>query len=122
MKTVSLKAPLLAAGMAVAALTGAMLPATQAQAQVYVRVAPPAPQVEVVPPPRHGWIWAPGHYQWRHGRYVWVRGMWVRERAGYGYVAPTWVMEGNRWVYRPSRWERHGPPPRRHGPPPPHRH
>ena len=40
------------------------------------RHAPPAPRYEVVPPPRHGYVWAPGHWAPRGGGYVWIEGRW----------------------------------------------
>ena len=117
MKTISIKAALLAAGVAAGVLSGMALPAVaQAQGYAWVRVGPPPPRHELAPPLRHGWVWVPGHYQWRHGRHVWVGGYWVRERHGYVHVAPVWVQDGGRWYYRPARWDahpRHGPPPRR---------
>ena len=36
-----------------------------AQVGVDITVAPPAPRVEVVPPPRVGFVWAPGYWEWR---------------------------------------------------------
>ncbi len=50
---------------------------------VDIDVAPPAPQVEVVPEPRVGYVWAPGYWEWRGGHHVWVGGHWIGERRGY---------------------------------------
>lgn len=102
-----------ALGVAVATLVtfgGVALPsAAQAQPQIMVRVAPPAPPYqEVIPPPRRGKIWSPGHYEWRGNRYVWVRGHWVNERRGYAYRAPQWVERDGRWVYQRPGWDRDG--------------
>ena len=121
MKTAFIPSTLLAATMAVGALTGMALP-TAAQAQIALSVQigpPPPPPVEVIPSPRVGWVWAPGHYEWRYGQYVWTRGYWMRERPGYAYVAPAWVSQGGRWVYQAPRWDRQAarpaPPPRNAG-------
>ncbi len=76
----------------------AMTIPTTAQAQpVVIQVAPPPPRAERVPPPRHGYVWAPGHYEWRGGRHVWVRGVYVRARPGYAYRAPEWRENNGRW-------------------------
>jgi len=79
-----------------------------AQAQVTtITIAPPAPRHEVVPAPREGWVWAPGHYQWRHGEYLWTEGHWMRERSGYEFREPRWVQRGNgEWVLVGNNWER----------------
>jgi hypothetical protein len=84
---------------------GAIHGAAQAQT-IVVREAPPAPRDEVVPAARHGYVWAPGHYEYRHHHYVWVRGTWVRERHGYSYRAPTWEQRDGQWVMRRGGWER----------------
>ena len=71
-----------------------------------VNIAPPAPQYEVVPAPRAGYVWSPGHYVYRDGRHVWVGGSFIAERPGYVYHAPRWVERGGRWAYQGPRWDR----------------
>jgi hypothetical protein len=71
-----------------------------------VQVAPPPPRVEVVPPPRAGYVWAPGYWRWDGYRYVWLDGHWVRERSGWHWVPDQWVAVGPRWHFVPGRWER----------------
>jgi hypothetical protein len=124
MRSISIKTALLAAGMAAGALTTGMALPTAAQAQAFITVqaGPPPVRHEMVPPPRAGWVWAPGHYEWKRGRYVWVGGVWVRERPGYAYVAPAWEQQGGRWVYRQSRWDAQPRHDHRMPPPPPPRH
>jgi hypothetical protein len=96
--------PLLAATMA-AMLMGFGV-AAQAQYTAIVSVAPPAPRHEVVPGPRAGWVWAPGHYVWRGNEYSWVEGSWMRERNGYEYREPRWVQRGNgEWQLVGGNWE-----------------
>ncbi len=62
---------------------------------VRVRVAPPAPLVEVIPAapsPRH--VWAQGHWEWspRQGRHVWARGYYqVAAQPGQVWVPARWV-------------------------------
>ena len=106
MKTTSIRTLLLAAGVAAGALGGLALPGVaQAAAYVSVQIGPPPMRAEVVPPPRAGWVWAPGHYEWRSNAHFWVPGVWVRERPGYMYVPPRWSSRGDRWEYYPSRWD-----------------
>ena len=71
----------MAAGAAALLSVGAFTVPTAAQAQPVINVQfgpPPPPRVERVPPPRRGYVWAPGHWEWRRGGHVWVRGVWVR--------------------------------------------
>jgi hypothetical protein len=75
---------------------------------LFVGVAPPAPLVERVPPPRHGYVWAPGHWEWNGHRHVWAAGYWVAERPGYAYTAPVWVQRGGGWYMQPERWTPYG--------------
>ncbi len=104
----------------------AVMGTAPARAQVAVVVgerAMPAPRVEVVPAPRHGYAWVPGHWTWSRGGWVWIRGHHVR-----GAVAPmpapvaevvtmrpsprhVWVKghhmwRGGAWVWVPGAWVR----------------
>jgi len=82
--------------------------AAQAQPVITIQGPPPPPRSERVPPPRRGYVWAPGHYEWRGGRHVWVRGMYVRARPGYAYRPPEWRENNGRWEYNRGRWDRDG--------------
>ncbi|MEP7139484.1 MAG: YXWGXW repeat-containing protein [Caldimonas sp.] len=82
-----------------------LAPVTQA-ADVFVRIAPPAPRTEVVPAARRGYVWTPGYWNWNGRRYVWSRGVWARERRGYVYNAPVWEQDGSRWRLRRGAWGR----------------
>lgn len=85
-----------------AASAGAM-----AQSYTIVRVAPPAPIVETVPAPRHGYVWAPGYYDYRGGNYTWIQGHWERARPGYEWREARWVETGNgQWRRVGGNWER----------------
>ena len=84
------------------------LPVLAADVDVYLDFAPPAPQYEVVPAPRAGHIWSPGHHAYRDGRHVWVAGSYIAERPGYVYVAPRWAERGGRYYYQAPRWDRDG--------------
>jgi hypothetical protein len=100
-------------GAAAAALGAAALLGTSAQAasaSIYVQIAPPAPRVEVVPAPRRGHNWVPGHWEWRHRAYAWVPGYFIAVRPGFTYAQPQWVQSGGRWAYRAGGWVRAEPP------------
>jgi hypothetical protein len=104
----------LAAAAFLSTATVVTAPFTPAKAQVSIifGAPPPPPRYEVVPAPRAGYAWAPGHYELVRDQYVWVPGQWMTARAGYRYVAPTWeryyTAGRELWRYVPSRWDRDG--------------
>ena len=88
-----------------AAIFFASLAASPALAarRVYVRVAPPAPLVEVrltAPSPRH--IWIGGYHRWDGAAYVWVPGRYeLPPRAGQVWVPGHWAhhrRHGHYWI------------------------
>lgn len=98
---------LVALGLASA---GAMTYAPDATAgvsvSVAVGVAPPAPRYEVVPPPRAGYVWAPGYWRWDGHRHVWIGGYWVRARPGYVYRPGRWDHARDGWRWHDGYWGR----------------
>jgi hypothetical protein len=76
---------------------------------VYLNIGPPPPPVEVMPPPRFGYVWVPGYWDWRSHRHVWMQGHWLRERPGYMYQPHRWVERDGRWYLERGRWDRPGP-------------
>lgn len=93
--------------MSLCLLGSALTPlVSSAQIGVDITVAPPAPQVEVVPAPRAGYVWAPGYWNWVGGRHVWVGGHWIGARPGYRWVPDAWVRHGDRWHYARGHWAR----------------
>jgi hypothetical protein len=70
-----------------------------------VEIAPPAPRVEVVPAPRHGYTWETGYWRYDHGRYAWQRGHWVVVREGHRYVPHEWVAQNGRWHFRGGHYD-----------------
>lgn len=98
---------LAAACLALAGLAGglATTPAL-AESNIGLRGAPPPPRYEVVPAPRHGQVWVPGHWERRGGRQVWLNGHWIAARPGYRYNPPVWVQHDGRWDMRPGHWRR----------------
>lgn len=97
----------LAAAAIFSTATVAMAPLTPAAAQVSITFGspPPPPVYERVPAPRHGYVWAPGHYRIVNDRYVWTPGHWIAERPGQRWMGAQWVNVNGRWHYRPGRWE-----------------
>ncbi len=73
---------------------------------VGINVAPPAPRYEMVPPPRVGYVWAPGYWRWDGYRHVWMTGYWVRARPGYVYHQPHWEHARDGWRFRDGAWGR----------------
>jgi hypothetical protein len=75
-------------------------------AVIEVEVAPPAPRVIVAPPPRPGFIWAPGFWAWNGHEHVWRDGRWISERHGYHWVPDRWDEHHGHWRYAAGHWER----------------
>lgn len=73
---------------------------------VEVAVAPPPPRVVEVPPPRVGYVWAPGYWNWNGRNHVWVEGRWVGERRGERWVPEHWDEHNGRWRLARGHWER----------------
>jgi hypothetical protein len=84
--------------------------AAHAQYTAIVSAAPPAPQYEVVPAPRSGYVWDAGHWEFRGNQYVWVPGRWLSARSGHDFQERRWVQRGNgEWILVGGGWERRGP-------------
>jgi WXXGXW repeat (2 copies) len=73
---------------------------------IEIEVAPPAPRVVEVPPPRPGFVWAPGYYRWDGHQHVWVDGRFIRERRGSHWVPEHWNEHHGRYHFEPGHWER----------------
>ncbi len=100
----SRKALLLGMVMAVSAVTAPSI--ASAGVFVDIDVAPPPVRVETVPPPRVGYVWAPGYWDYRDHGHVWVAGRWIGERRGFHWVPEHWDQRGPRWHFSPGHWER----------------
>lgn len=101
---VSRKALLLGLVMAVGTVAGPTI--ASAAIDIDIDVAPPPVRVETVPPPRVGYVWAPGFWEWRGREHVWVPGHFVHERRGYHWVPDHWVQIGPHWHHERGHWER----------------
>jgi hypothetical protein len=113
-KTIMRRTKLLIAARAAAPTRGACPRAASAAVDFYVNVAPPPPRHEVIPAPRHGYVWDPGYWDWRHGRYVWVEGHWIRERRGMYWHPSHWAERNGHWVLERGGWHRDRWEPRRY--------
>ncbi|WYX12858.1 YXWGXW repeat-containing protein [Achromobacter xylosoxidans] len=87
----------MAAGAAMVLSLGALSVPGVAQAGVAISVdvAPPPPRVEVLPPPRVGYVWAPGHWEWVGGRHAWIGGVWMPARlcvSRAGVAPAAWTL------------------------------
>ncbi len=66
----------------------------------------PEPRPELVPSPRRGYAWEPGHWHWDGHRYVWFQGRYIPARANYHqYVPGSWVRRGGGWEWIPAHWQ-----------------
>ena len=61
-----------------------------AAAQIHIRIGPPAPRYERVPPPRRGYTWQAGYWNWSGGRWVWIGGTWTASRPGCTWIPAHW--------------------------------
>jgi hypothetical protein len=82
--------------------------ASTAQAQVFVRVAPPAPIVETAPPPppeHPGWAWHAGYHRWDGERYVWVPGVYEEPPHPHAHwVAGHWGNGRGGYQWHEGHW------------------
>jgi hypothetical protein len=94
--------------LAVAAALSISLPTAMARTNVDLELnfGPPAPIYEAVPPPRVGFVWAPGFWDYDHNRHVWRKGHWEHERHGQRWAGGRWVEHDGRWHLDRGHWER----------------
>lgn len=98
----------LALGAGVTLASAAAPREAAAEEHVVVRVAPPAPRVEVAgraPSPHH--VWAPGYWGWRaHTGHVWYGGRWIVGQPGYSWEPAHWTERGGYWHFVEGHWRR----------------
>ena len=95
-------------GLCMAASVVAVPTIASAGVAIDIDLAPPPVRVETVPPPRAGFVLAPGYWDYRGHDHVWVRGRWVAERHGYHWVPDRWDHGPNGWSHVAGRWDRNG--------------
>lgn len=90
----------------------AVMPSAEAQVGVSINIGgpPPPPRYEAVPPPRDGFLWAPGFWDWDGHRHVWHGGHWERARPGYAYRQPGWHQGPHGWELDRGGWDHHDGP------------
>ena len=94
-----LSAVLLAAALGTAPACGA------GHGRVYVRIAPPAPIVEVRGEAPRGYVWADGYHRWDGGVYTWTPGRWIAPpRPGAVWVPAHWVHDRHGWYFIDGHW------------------
>jgi len=72
-----------------------------------IQIAPPPPPPNVIiPPPRMGFVWAPGYWRWNGRRHVWVAGHWLRARPGWHWVPEHWVEHRGHYRFVRGHWAR----------------
>jgi hypothetical protein len=95
-----------------AVVAPAMLSPASAQASmnfgVVIGTPPPAPVYEFVPPPRIGYVWAPGYWHWEHERHVWMPGRWMEARHGYHWVPDRWDHHESGYRHERGHWDHDG--------------
>ncbi len=85
-------------------VAGSIAPAS-AGIGISVDIAPPPPRVVEAPPPRPGYVWAPGYWDWDGRGYVWVDGRWEAARRGHRWHERRWVERDHHWYAEGGVWE-----------------
>jgi hypothetical protein len=85
-------------------LLGLAANATPANAQIYVRVGPPAPRIEH-PRVRPGYVWVNGYHRWNGRAYAWTPGYYQPVARPHGvYVQGHWRHAPQGWVWVAGHW------------------
>ncbi|MBC8996951.1 YXWGXW repeat-containing protein [Pseudomonas sp. N40(2020)] len=77
-----------------------------AQQVVIVQQAPPPMRMEVMPGPRHGYVWDQGHWRWQGRGYVWMPGHWQPVRYNAHWKPGHWQARGPNWFWVEGHWVR----------------
>jgi hypothetical protein len=100
-----MKTPLHTSPAMLIVATALLLPGyASAGTDIVIDTPPPAPRIEHQPPPRDGYIWAPGYWEWTGRFFHWTSGTWISERRGH-WIADHWDQTGNQWHYVQGHWE-----------------
>jgi hypothetical protein len=87
---------------------GLVFAAGIAQAQVVVRIGPPHPVHERIPPPPHehpDWGWHTGYHRWDGNKYVWAPGVYEATPHPHAHwVAGHWDHHHDGYVWMEGHW------------------
>ncbi len=86
----------------IAGIAGLGLSSASAQVGIHVRIGPPAPRYERVPPPRRGYSWRAGYWNWSGSAWVWIPGVWVGGHGPSCWVPAHYSRRTGYWV--PGHW------------------
>jgi hypothetical protein len=99
---------LLSKKLLLSGVCGLVFTAGIAQAQVVVRIGPPPPVRETIPPPPHEhpeWAWHNGYHRWDGNRYVWVPGTYENPPHAHAkWVAGHWDHHHDGYVWVEGHW------------------
>jgi hypothetical protein len=98
---------ILCAAALIAVVGSAFMPlpaAAQVGVSVVIGNRPPPPRYEALPPPRAGYVWAPGYWNWDGYRHVWAPGRWERVQRFREYRPAQWRQGPNGWVLDRGGW------------------
>jgi hypothetical protein len=98
------KAVLLGSLIALGAITSPAM--ARVNVDFDIGVAPPPPQVEVVPEARPGYVWSPGYWNYENGSHVWVGGTYIADRPGYRYTPNHWEERNGKHHFTAEHWDR----------------
>ena len=82
--------------------------AASSTGEIELTLPPPPARYEVVPQPRAGYIYQPGHYEWDGRAYVWREGLFIEKREGHVYTPYGLEHRGDMWYYRRGHWDDQG--------------
>ena len=73
---------------------------------VYIRTAPPPPEMEAIAAaPGDGYVWIAGHYVFRGNVYIWVPGRWERPPHKHArWESGRWEQSSQGWFWVEGRW------------------
>ncbi len=74
---------------------------------IAIGLPPPVAVFEAPPPPRVGYVYAPGYWAWHGDRHIWIGGRWILQRPGHYWVADRWEPVAGRWRLVQGHWAPH---------------
>lgn len=74
----------------------------------------PPQRYELVPPPRHGYVWMPGYWRSPGRHHEWVAGSWIRAQHDHAWNAAHRVPVGQGWHHAGGAWRQRAAHPHAH--------